>query len=244
MKKIIVFIIAASALLAACTTGPGYSAEYYENVSFEYSYDYKDYPELFGEDSTYFDVKGGIGIGWGDLGFFHKVENNEFKGGFILSYLKPAGDGTKERPQDYVVSPYRAMGSFYPTNRTYSIYINNKDNAMMPEHDFKFYSVKYGTCTMSHCWVNNTEEVFDAVKKNFKPGDELRLKAIGYLNGAQTGTAEIKMAADTAIYNWTKFNLAPLGSVEDIDFEVTCTNSNVPLNFCLDELVAKIKVEY
>lgn len=243
MKKIILFVIAA-VMVAACGDGPSYSSEYYETVLFEYASDYTKYEQLFGSDSTYVDATGKLGIGWGDLAFYHNLEGENLAGGFMLSYLKPAGDGTKERPEGYVPSPYRAMGLYYPLNRTYAVFCQNPDDTKMPQHDFAFLTIDYGSCTMSHCWVNNTEEVFDAVKKNFVPGDELVLMATGYLDGAKTGTAKIKMAADTTIYNWTRFDLSPLKTVEFVDFEITSTNENIPTKICMDELVAKIKIEY
>ena len=60
-----------------------------------------------------------------------------------------------------------------------------------------------------------------------------------------TGEAQINLALpDTAIYNWTKFNLEKLGDVDAIDFELYSSRSNIPTSFCLDELNASVTITY
>lgn len=208
-------------------------------TTFEYQV---NYDETFGSDSLFFDVDGGLGLAWQQLlVFYHKVENKEFKGGFMLSYLKPSG--IEEKPQDFVPNPYKVAGPARPSlKNTYAVFCQSEES-MMPERDFRFMEPN-GICNPVACWVNNTEAVYEAVKKNFTPGDELKLIAQGYVKGAPTLSTEIKLAADTTMYNWTKFDLSPLGTVDAIDFILECTDPAVPLNFCLDELIAEVDVVY
>jgi hypothetical protein len=114
----------------------------------------------------------------------------------------------------------------------------------MPERDITFLSKQYGTCTVKHCWINNTEEVYEAAK-SFETGDKLVLTATGYLNGVMTGEAQINLALpDTTIYNWTKFNLEKLGDVDAIDFELYTSRTDIPTSFCLDELNVSVNITY
>lgn len=237
MKKFFVILFAA-VVAASCTEGT-YSSQYVVLTTFDYNI---DYGTEFGADSTYFDSQNKVGIGWGDLAFMHKVgDDGSFKGGFLLSLLKPSG--LAERPEDYVATPCRAVGNVVP-GKEKNVYAVFSQTSEMPEHDIAFMQTTYGTCTVSHCFVNNTEVVYEAVKKHFKPGDELKIVATGYKGASVTKKAEIKLAADTTMYNWTFFDLKELGAVEHIDFDVISTNPNVPAEFCLDELQAKVSIEY
>lgn len=243
MKKFLLMIFAAAFAVSCSTDGPSYSSSYPIYATFEYPD--LSYSTVFGPDSTFVDTEGRIGIGWGDLCFSHKIsDSGEFEGGFMLSYLKASG--MDEKPEDYVVNPYRVTGPEFKLAKynTYSVFYANPNDNMMPEKHFEFLSKKYGVCTMDHCWVNNTEAVHQAIKDNFTPGDELILKANGYLDGELTGTASIKLAADTTIYNWTKFNLKPLGIVDEVEFEMHSTARNIPTYFCLDEMMVSVKIEY
>lgn len=237
MRKLIFIIAALTFLASSCSDGPTYSQQYVIVSTFEYTD--TDYEKVFGSDSTYFDATNGIGLSWGDLAFYHKVEiGGFFQGGFMLSYMKSAGFG--EKPEGYTPSPYRVAGNYSSkTNRTYAVFCQEA-SPMMPTHDVVFLSSKYGTCTPRHCWVNNSEAVYEALKEN---GGSLTLKATGYLGDDVTGTAEIKLAADTVMYNWTRFNLAPLGVVDAVDFELQ-TTAQIPMRFCMDEFTADIKIEY
>ena len=87
------------------------------------------------------------------------------------------------------------------------------------------------------------------VRENFVDGDKLTLKAIGHKHDGTTVEtsivlAEYTEAKDSVMYNWTQFNLASLGAVDYIDFEINSTNASVPGYFCLDNLVAGVQIEY
>ena len=239
MKKSLLLVIAVAFLAASCMNKSAFSQKYVTVTTFDYSN--INYVEVFGSDSTYFDATNGIGLMWDDLVFFHKVESGLFQGGFMLSYLKAAG--TDEKPAEYVPNDYKVAGTPFATRNVYAVFHQNPYSEM-PKHDIQFTASAYGTCTMTQCWVNNTDAVYEAVKRSLNSGETLKLVATGYLNEKVTGTAEIMLAADTTMYNWTKFDLTKLGSVDAVDFELVCDNPAIPKYFCLDELTASINIEY
>ena len=239
MKKIAFLIFAV--LFAACTIEGEYSESYKISTTFEYSS--IDYSDVFGADSLYFDGSGKIGVAWSDLVFKHKIaDDGTFQGGFILSYLESAGMNGPLEGQ--AVSDYRSAGPKLARKNTYAVYQMNMEPSAMPDRDIEFLIKEYGTCEVSHCWVNNTETVYNA-SKTFQAGDKLVLTATGYRNGVVTGMAEINLALpDTTIYNWTKFDLSKLGTVDAIDFELYASRLDIPTCFCMDELYATINISY
>jgi hypothetical protein len=239
MKKI-ALLLSAVILAASCTINGGYNESYQVLCTFEYGVDYE---EAFGPDSIYFDAQYKTGMQWNDLVFKHKIaDDGTFQGGFLISHLKPAGMNGQVKDQE--MSDYRVAGKPFSFDNTYAVYKMNMDPTAMPDHDIDFISKEYGTCTVKYCWVNNTETVYNAAKK-FENGDKLVLTATGYRNGAVTGTAEINLALpDTTIYNWTKFNLEKLGTVDAIDFELYASRTDIPTCFCLDELSATVDITY
>lgn len=239
MKKSLLLVIAVAFLAASCMNKSTFSQKYVAVTTFEYSG--INYPEVFGSDSTYFDAANGVGLAWDDLVFFHKVESGLFQGGFMLSYLKAAG--TDEKPAEYVPNYYKVAGPPFATRNVYAVYHQNPYSTMSG-HDVQFMAAAYGTCTLTQCWVNNTDAVYEAAKRSLKSGETLKLVATGYLDEKVTGKAEITLAADTTMYNWTKFDLSKLGSVDAIDFDLVCDNPAIPTCFCLDELTASIDIEY
>lgn len=238
MKKI-ALLISAVLLAASCSIDGGYNQDYDLVSTFEYGVDYDD---AFGADSLYYDAQYKVGIQWNDVVFKHNVaDDGTFQGGFILSHLEPAG---MSPVKDQAISDYRVAGPKLSFNNTYAVYKMNMEPTAMPEHDIEFITKEYGTCTVNHCWVNNTETVYNAAK-SFQTGDKLVLTATGYRNGVVTGTAEINLALpDTTMYNWTKFNLAKLGAIDAIDFELYSSRSDIPTCFCMDEFSATVAISY
>ena len=249
MKRIILIAFTAVIAFSCSLGGPSYTTKYTDVTTFEYDVTLGvDYAKTFSTDSTYFDAANGIALGWNDLGFYHKVStiDKSFLGGWKLSYQRPVGEGRDaEHPDGYRPSNYRSMGMHTGTsNKTYAVFCQSYDPSDMPERDVRFLQPQYGTCVPVQCWVNNCESVYTAVKESFQTGDKLMLKATGYRGGVQTGNVELQMAAaDTVIYNWTKLDLSALGSIDAIDFELSCNRSNIPMYFCMDELSARIEIE-
>ena len=228
MKKF--FILVFAAVLSVSCLGDMEHSESYPLVT-DFSYSSDVYIREFGADSTC--LGSGGGIVWYDLAFHNKVSAaNEFKGGFILSYLK--APGLNVNSETHVINPDRVAGNPFTLDNTYAVYHMSMNPSDMPERDITFLNKEYGTCTVKHCWINNTEEVYEAAK-SFENGDKLVLTATGYLNGVVTGEAQINLALpDTTMYNWTKFNLEKLGNVDAIDFELYASRADIPTSFCLD----------
>ena len=229
------------------------------------TFDYGFVSDSFAKDSVY--VEGPFA--WSNLlVFLNKVEKEgeefkEFKGGFTLSCLSgdvpvpekedkeskagedESGKGTDSGVEEpAVINPFRAYAP-KGTRNNYAVFFQTDD---MSEHDVIFNATKVGTCTMKACYVNNTVEVVEYVKKNFETGNRITLKAVGSLGGVQTGSAEINLAdysdqKDSVVTNWTTFDLSKLGSVDAVDFEIV-SSKDAPEVFCMDLMVAGITLSY
>lgn len=245
MKKIL-FILSVALMAVSCFDLDTASEESYTLVaSFEYTG--MNYAETFGADSLFFDnSKEGVGIGFNNLAFYHKLnaDKTDVLGGFLASYLctRRAEEGGDNANRAYVINPKY-------TRNTYMVYRQNPQDANMPEHDVAFLQKSHGTCEMVGCFVTNTVEVADSVAANFGLGDRLTLTATGYLAGAKTGEVEIALAdfsaqKDSIVSKWTAFDLKKLGFVEYVEFSMHSTRPDVPLNFCLDEMVSSINLSY
>lgn len=96
------------------------------------------------------------------------------------------------------------------------------------------------------CYVTNAAYAYtsmlngDAYAKKFEAEDWFLLTATGYLNKEKTGTAEFYLAQNGEIVNdWRYFDLSALGSVDEIHFTLTSSDSgqwgmNTPAYFCMD----------
>ena len=261
MKRFI-FVFAVMLLSVSCFEDSGTTMSNTLYATFDYSY----VSDSFDKDSIYVDGP----FAWSGLIVFNnKVEREgetfkAFKGGFALSCLKgdvvlpekddeeesaseaadEGTDGGSEEQQPYVINPYRVYAPMGTANN-YAVFFQTDD---MPEHDFLFKASDVGTCVMKGCYVNNTVEVVDYVRKNFVPGDRITLKATGYLDGKMTGSDEINLAdysaqKDSVMTNWSVFNLTKLGSVDAVDFEIT-SNKEVPKSFCMDVMTVNVTLSY
>lgn len=237
MRRIIYFVIVALIAVSCFDDMPTNSEKYTLDANFEVN------DAVFGSDSVRFDHETGLGIGYMDLAFYHKLnpQKTAVVGGFALSRLK--GSGSELGRNDLRVN----SGAGLDGSPTYAVFKYDEPN--MPEHDIQFLNNTYGTCEMMGCYVNNTAEVVDSIRTNFQSGDRLTLKAVGYLQGVKTGEAEIDLASysalkDSIVVSWTPFYLNKLGSVEYVEFEIISTKENVPTSVCIDDVVARISLEY
>ncbi len=236
----IFFVLAAAACAASCTFDDeqNYSASYPLDTTFEYQNAFAI------SDSLYFDKQIGQGIGWDQLAFYHKLDKDKasFKGGFILSRLKGSGRSDDDR--------FRVcLGAGMNTSNTYIVYYSNPKPSDMPEKDIEFINSKFGTCTMVGCFINNTREVLDAVNERFVDGDRLAVKMTGYLGGKETASqefvlAEFTEAKDSIVTNWAPFKLDKLGQIDVIDVEIVSNRDDIPMAFCMDDMLAKITLAY
>lgn len=245
MKKVILFVFAV-VMAVSCSLDGGYQ-KYQIMTTFDYERMDVNYAQAFGADSVYHDTVNKTGAYWQDLLFHQKIsDTGEFLGGFAMSYLAASGMG--EKREDYVYNQYKVAGPALPNNRvnTYAVYCQNADPTKMPANSVSFLPSEFATCVLSHCYVNNSETVYYDAKSNFTNGDKLTLTARGYLGGVMTGEVSMVMARpDSVMYNWTKFDLKALGSIDKIDFELSTSTSplSVPMTFCLDELVADVETK-
>ncbi len=229
--------LAVSAASCGMDDGPMFTNKYTMYADFEYS-------NVFGvSDSVYVDSRQGIGIGYQDMAFYHKLSSDgELQGGFVLSRLKGSGKSGQDR--------FRVCsGAGSGKSASYLVYYANPNTSLMPKQDVEFLAGKYGTCSMVGCYMNNTKEVLDAVKNTFVDGDRLAVKMTGYLGGEKTGEQEFVLAEfsekkDSIVTTWSPFKLDKLGTVETVDVDVISTRPEIPAAFCMDLLVANISISY
>lgn len=247
MKRIVLFF-AVAFCLASCLKS-NFSSSYNVTVTFEYNNN-SVYQNEFSKDSICV-LKEGIAFTWLEpsLAFGQKSTNGQFNGGFIMSYLAGETDGALTKVES-LNDRYRVFAATgYNKSKTYTVFYDNHDPAMMPVEDISFTYKSLGTCVMNECYVNNTTFVARKIKEHFQEGDALVLTAKGYLKDEPTASAAIKLAEFTAakdsiMYNWTRFDLAPLGSVDKVEFIVESTNPNVPGYVCVDDMKANFTLDY
>ena len=244
-------VILAACSLVSCLPEGDYSQTATIVASFEYG------AVQFDSDSLFYKSQTGEGIGWGTLGFLHKVDTTtwDFGGGAVLSYQK----GTRYETSDSAAmaksdSLVFAQDRFRVNalkdtleNNSYLVYYLNPDQEQMPKHEVVFLIESNGASVAQGCFVNNSSYVAHKVAQTFKPGDRLTLKATGYLHGAKTGEASILLAdfstkKDSIVSTWTPFDLTKLSNFDAIDFEIISTNDEVPPYFCMDNFIASVTV--
>ena len=254
MKKVfnqLVVVLFAALFMVSCLPEADYSQTAVVSASFEYV------NAPFDTDSLFYKSNMGAGIGWGSLGFMHKVDTTSwtFEGGVLLS----CKEGTLYDPADtvamaksdslvYAQDLYR-VNSVKDTlsNNSYLVYYQNPDSSKMPEHDVLFLIEENGLCQAQYCFVNNTSYVAYKAAQIFAPGDRIVLTATGYLDGAKTGEVSMNLAdfsaqKDSIVCTWTAFDLTKLGVFDAIDFDVVSTKEEVPAYFCIDHFTASVTV--
>ena len=248
MKKFLVVFFAALMAVSCFKDGPTNSHQYNLLATFEYVNDY-DIPGQFGKDSLYFDTVGGLGMGWNDVAFMHKLSEDKtaVKGGFVLSCLK--GKLYAEGYESDVTADLYRVNAPADSTRTYMVFVDAESDADMPVHDVEFVGDEYGTCRVVGCYVNVPLYVAAAAMKEFKDGDALTLKATGYLEGKMTSEKSIDLITCedgkvTVLPKWTIFDLSSIGDIQYLEFEVKSTNPNVPEVFCMDNFGARVAIEY
>lgn len=245
MKRLF-FIISTVFLVSSCFDDiDGNRTTYALTADFQY----KDME--FKADSTFYNTLTPRGFGYDVLNFYHQLDADYiwFDGGFMLSCAEMPQSGVTEG----LMKEYRLY--LTPENNKdqkgniYTVFYQNPNSSLMPEHDVEFVYKENGSCVMLGCYVTNTVEVAEFAKENFKIGDRMTIKATGYLGGAKTGEADFTLVdfsaqKDSIVSKWTLFDLSKLGKVEHVDFEVSSSNPDTPPYFCMDSMGASIELVY
>ena len=174
-------------------------------------------------------------------------DKKEIKGGFVLSCLK--GRMYNEGYESDKSSDLYRVNAPADSSRMYMVFVDAGVDELMPVHDMEFIADQYGSCKVLGCFVNVPLYVAAAASKEFKDGDALTLKATGYLGGKMTAEKSIDLITcdDGKVVlpkKWTSFDLAALGDVQYIDLDVQSSNHKVPEVFCMDNFVARVRIEY
>ena len=240
MKRILLFFIVMT-VAVSCLDGGKFSQSYPLLVTFEAE------KTAFGSDSLYFNTSGDKeGLYWDYLFFAHKLDQDVFKGGFILSNMEYPKSGVLEGLSN---NEYRVNHKAQKAANAYAVFCETDD---MPDCHLNFaFPVSpqmKGTCSLKSVMVNNTVEVADAVNATVVDGDVLSLEVTGYLAGKKTEKAEMKLAEFTAakdsiVHNWTLLDISKLGMVDSVRFAlIPPVGKTVPKAVCIDNLFASITI--
>ncbi len=238
IKKIIFVLSAALCALSCFDDGNSFSTKYTLDTTFEYQNAFQP------GDSLLIDKTSGAGFGQGQLAFYHQLsESKAFMGGFMLSRL--SGKGDSEENNRYRVNSGNGMAG----SSNYLVYYYNPQAGAMPKKDIEFTASDNGICAMIGCYVNNTKEVVKAVQEKFVDGDRLAVRMTGMLGGKVTASqefvlAEYTEAKDSLVTKWAPFELGKLGNIDCIEVEVISTRNDIPAAFCLDDMIARVEIEY
>lgn len=175
----------------------------------------------------------------------NRETNKAAKPGFIISLQK---DKTLE--EGYAGKPFAAFSKVGGSEAyAYAVYADVPGST--PEHTVAFTAQTAGMANLEYCYVNNTNEVVNLVTygaegiEPFGPGDYLKVTMTIHSAGATTTQKEIMLADYTGsslelIKEWTKVELS--ASFTYMDISVTSNRTDIPRNFCLDELVAHVEI--
>lgn len=91
---------------------------------------------------------------------------------------------------------------------------------------------------VDHLYVNNSTYVLGVLETS--SAEYIKITAVGLCKGAETGTAEFFLYKDgKAITDWTEWGLSVLGKVEEVMFQYSCDDGNIPQYFAYDDVAAR-----
>ncbi len=271
MKRNIFIIFIAALSAVSCLKNGGFESTYqlvatFDGFSESWDENYYD-GEFYGDDKAYFE---GASITEDNFVFFNCMYDEDMKDftGFGLS-MATAKD--EEYGGRFSVNADEAS-----SGNVFALFHNNpeikSDSGELQSDYHIFFATTEGTCAPVSCMVNNTKLVADRIAEYNAAHEvpvEVTLTATGYLNGAETGSAEILLAGpagslddddeddsesksgqDSAetpdiMNKWTKFDLSKLGYIEYITFSLSFSDESqteIPEYFCMDSFVANIHI--
>lgn len=185
------------------------------------------------------------------MGFAHaKFDNSTHvatKPGFVISLQK---DNTLREGYARPFASFSKTGGY----QTYAYAVYTDIAGYLTPHGVAFGAASSGTATLQHMFVNNTNEVVNQVTFGvpdrgiapFAPGDYLKLSITIYYAGSSR-VKEVMLADYTGselklIKDWEKVSFSDVSGFEFLDFSVSSNRRDVPLTFCLDQLVAHVEI--
>ncbi len=238
MKKLLILpLLAVAVMMASCSENKGNT---YTTDSI-CTFDYSDADEIAGDDKVYF---GGTFIGGGLVGFLNTSgdDGKVFIGGCAL-----VGLADKTLEEGHIAKDLCVYGKGYD-NTPY--YVTVKYNpGKMPEHLLVFTQKGYGTLNFKKVYVNNTNKMVTIAHYGlpktedteaipaFQDGDYVRVKFTSNSAAEVEFTlAERNNGTLTLIDDWKEIDLSKLGTINYVDVEITSNRTDLPLEFCLDNL--------
>ena len=238
----LIMLAAASVLASSCLSSGGSKSDYVLQASFDGYANEQIFSQYFNSDSVYFAKQ----ILTDEYSCLNSVyEDPIFSGGFCLSAKRDSLNTDKTEISDYSSA---GSGAGYRDSDAYAVYIQNS----RPEYGWQIYLSGFdvGTCNMSGFLINNVSKTIKAIEDSpLQDGDYLTVTVTGYLNGAQGQSVTVDLVKNTnttrtVVTSWTEVDLSSIGNVDALKFEVSTNRIDFPESFCLDNLTAKVHVEY
>ena len=245
-KMIRCALLGAMALLsAACLKKGDFKDEFNSHllVSFEPEYDYMwdDFVDAMfdhGRDT----VAASPSLSVGPIYHFAKVDAEEgFFGGFVLARGRNADASVDQAPSRFAVFDEHVG---YNNSKAYAVF-HDTTATLMPEHAVRIVIPnEFSSCTTEFLYVHNVQAAVQAAVHGvgladgpFLSDDYLTLTVTGILDGKETGSKEVKLIDGTSyIKEWTKVDLASLGSIDGLDLHISSSRPDFPLYCCLDDM--------
>ena len=243
--------VGAALLIAACDFGGSYSS-FYSNSSFELAsmYELMSLEECV--DSIVYVNQNFYGSTDYAMVFapatINKGTHQAVKPGFIISMQK---DNTLAEGYKRPFSAFSKYGGYQTF--AYAVYTDVRGYGESV-HGAGFSAYSEGKADLEYFYVNNTNEVVNLVtygvpEKNIPPfatGDYLKLTLTAHLDGT-TKQQEIMLVDFTGseqkvIKDWEKVTCSGMTGFSYLDFSVSSNRQDVPLNFCLDQLVTHVEI--
>lgn len=243
-------LLCATVLAAACSFG-GYYSSFHSNSSFEMAS--RDVMLSMDEcvDSVLFVTNDFYGSGDYAMGFAHAefdaVSQHAKQPGFVISLQK---DNTLQEGYARPFSAFSKTGGY----QSFAYVVYTDIAGFKTPHGTAFTSASNGTAALEYVYVNNTNEVVNLVTFGnaekgiapFGPDDYLKL-TITIHTVSSTRTVEVMLADYTGselklVKDWTKVEFTGVTGFTFLDYSVTSNRRDIPLMFCLDQLVAQVEI--
>lgn len=243
MKR--VFNLAITAVLAmlmlnSCLDGGGIEQKYHPVETFDYVNFLTENP-----DSLY---NGSLFYGSSSVHVFnvHNDEDKNFLGGFTISMkCDPVLKEGHQTRSPYCVADSTAAPD---SPKGFAVFYQNPDPEVMKEHDIVFFAE--GQCTAMQAYICNTNLVANLVKygndeiPKFQEGDYLKVNFKSYLKDKEVGSKTFDLAkyegSLSVVTDWKCIDLSGLGIYSSIDITLSSNRTDIPLYFCLDELISMV----
>ena len=244
--KYIILIAAAMLAVASCLNDDKHRNKYTFPIDNNFEYTNLTFDPV---DSVCFQD---IFVTGGFIGFYGKMDGDEFKGGICLSRgvdpMLEEGGHTAKTPYHCIMKPESQEDETFAVFHQGSAMPEKIIETVVPNDE--------STTEPTLVLINNTNGFVQAARYGdglargaFTDKDWAAVTFTGYLKGVKTGEASLRLAdyetyRDSVITTWTPLELTSLGNIDQIGITLTSTRKDMVKDFCFDHMVFKCYFEY